>query len=110
MFGDVLNDRDAKEREIGMRLGFQWGALAEVRAVYCDLGISPGMELGIANRPAGQLLEFRYLDPLKINRCIRCGTVTAPDTQHCGATACAVFVVGGLRSVPPPVPRAKGEP
>lgn len=92
MFAAALRDRDPAEREIGMRLGFQWGAMAEARVVYCDHGITAGMEAGIANRPAGQVLEFRYLDPKNVHRCDRCGVMVPPDTNHCGATRCAVAV------------------
>jgi hypothetical protein len=107
MFESALNDRVAAERDLGMRLGFQWGALAEARIVYCDHGITPGMEAGIANRPTGQVLEFRYLDSKKIRRCERCGAVVPPDTKHCGATACAVASVMKLPPRPA-VPAAHG--
>lgn len=42
-----LDDTSAEERELGMRVGFEWGRKADLVAVYEDLGVSPGMALGI---------------------------------------------------------------
>lgn len=103
MFKTVLRDGDPAERDLGMRIGFQWGAMAEARVVYCDHGISEGMEAGIAARPPGQVLEFRYLDPKNIHRCDRCGVMVPPDTNHCGSTRCAVAVHMKLNLGPRPV-------
>lgn len=43
----VLNDNDPDDRELGMAAGFAWTAVADLVAVYADLGVSPGMEKGI---------------------------------------------------------------
>lgn len=43
----ILNDDDPAERALGIELGLAWGRLAQLTAVYTDLGISRGMEFGI---------------------------------------------------------------
>ena len=58
----VLNDAVPAERELGIRAGLAWGERAELRAVYCDHGITEGMARGIAARPKGQQVVFRMLD------------------------------------------------
>lgn len=44
----VLDDMSPEERKRGMEIGFAWGAVGELAAVYQDLGISGGMKQGIA--------------------------------------------------------------
>lgn len=39
----ILDDRFDSDRRRGMQAGFTWGAMAELVAVYIDLGISDGM-------------------------------------------------------------------
>lgn len=59
---DVLNDESAFERELGMNAGFEWRPTAHLTAVYLDLGISPGMHLGIDHATSiGQHIEQRRL-------------------------------------------------
>lgn len=58
----VLNDADAKERQLGIEAGLLWGTFAQKTVVYVDCGISHGMEYGIAraaleNRP----VEYRSI-------------------------------------------------
>ncbi len=43
----VLNDLDVEERKLGINAGLEWGQVADLTAVYTDLGISRGMEQGI---------------------------------------------------------------
>lgn len=63
----VLDDTKPKEREKGMRAGFAWTSLTSYRGdakcvVYADLGISPGMEEGIAHANDCRMkIEFRRL-------------------------------------------------
>lgn len=58
----VLDDTKPEERKLGMYAGFLWGDLAEATVVYTDLGISPGMALGIARAEgAGRKIEYREL-------------------------------------------------
>lgn len=58
----VLDDNNPEEQEQGMEAGFEWGALADVRVVYTDMGMTSGMETGIARMPAEQALEYRTLE------------------------------------------------
>lgn len=60
----VLDDSDEDERRIGIDAGLEWGYWADLVAVYEDLGISPGMQLGIdAAEDRGTRVEHRRLDP-----------------------------------------------
>lgn len=60
----ILDDLIESERTLGIEAGLAWGDLAEKTVVYTDLGISRGMEYGIArakqnNRP----VIYRTLEP-----------------------------------------------
>ncbi len=58
----VLDDGDKAQRALGMRAGFAWHTVADAAVVYQDLGISSGMERGIARmRNLGKPVEFRVL-------------------------------------------------
>lgn len=58
----VLDDTDGAERALGIEAGLVWGACAEATVVYDDLGISKGMQLGIARANAeGRPVEYRKL-------------------------------------------------
>ena len=58
----VLDDTDAEERKLGMRAGFNLGDRLDVVAVYTDLGISKGMEAGIARaQKRGAPIEYRTI-------------------------------------------------
>ncbi len=58
----ILNDKDEKERNLGIYAGIAWGSLAPKRAVYVDRGISKGMETGInAAKKEGKIIEYRNL-------------------------------------------------
>lgn len=58
----VLDDNIPEERKLGMRAGFAWGERAEATVVYVDLGVTEGMELGIARaEKAGRPVERRTL-------------------------------------------------
>ena len=43
----ILDDTVPAERSLGIEAGLTWGRQAEATVVYVDLGISPGMQLGI---------------------------------------------------------------
>jgi len=47
LYTQVLRDMFPEERRKGMEAGFAWTAVAELIAVYTDLGISEGMRAGI---------------------------------------------------------------
>ncbi len=44
----VLDDKNPKERKMGIAAGLEWGDAAEKSIVYQDLGISDGMRTGMA--------------------------------------------------------------
>jgi hypothetical protein len=94
MFRDALYDHVPHEREIGMHIGFLYGALAETRAVYCDYGVSVGMREGIAQRPAGQVVVYRYLNRMRARYCARCAVMVPPDQLLCGGIRCAAIAAG----------------
>lgn len=56
----VLDDSDPDQRAIGICAGFEWRAVAHATAVYTDLGVSRGMNAGIAHSERlGIPVEFR---------------------------------------------------
>lgn len=58
----ILNDCIPEERNWGIDAGLAWRAVAQASVVYTDLGISKGMEYGIAAaRASGVQVEFRKL-------------------------------------------------
>jgi len=58
----ILDDTVPEERKLGMEAGKVWSKLAELVAVYTDLGISGGMKWGVeeANKN-GITVEYRSL-------------------------------------------------
>jgi len=91
MFRDALYDRVPHERDLGMHIGFCWGDLAELRVVYCDYGVSEGMRAGITQRPAGQVVVYRYLNRMRARYCRQCAAMVPPDQTLCGSRTCAGF-------------------
>jgi len=58
----VLDDTDPAEREHGIQAGFAWRSAAQATIVYLDLGISKGMDYGIAHAKRGSRpVEYRTL-------------------------------------------------
>lgn len=58
----VLDDTIPAERNHGIHAGFAWRQIAEKTVVYNDLGISKGMEYGIADaKKRGCPVEYRSL-------------------------------------------------
>lgn len=59
----ILNDDDPEERKLGIEIGLAWGKLAELTAVYTDLGMSKGMTLGIERaKSEGREVEYRSIN------------------------------------------------
>lgn len=59
----ILNDDIPEERNWGIEAGFAWGVHAHKTVVYTNLGITPGMELGIQRaKEEGREIEYRELD------------------------------------------------
>lgn len=57
-----LDDDKREERDLGIAAGFAWRSAAELTAVYEDLGISRGMQLGIeAAEAMGHPIDRRKL-------------------------------------------------
>jgi hypothetical protein len=99
----VLDDRVPEERRKGMNGGFVWGAFAHKRVVYVDLGLSPGMHIGVDEAcRIGQPVVYRRLptgwlaamtDPygffyadvvaaVAYTKCARGGTLDIADTSY----------------------------
>lgn len=58
----LLEDQNPNERALGIQAGMEWTKVADLVAVYNDLGISPGMEIGINTaKAAGVPVEYRQL-------------------------------------------------
>lgn len=58
----VLDDSVPKERALGIEAGYLWGKCAEVTIVYGDLGVTPGMRLGVERaRRDGRPVDYRLL-------------------------------------------------
>lgn len=65
----VLNDEVPAERELGIKAGYAWWLVADVVAVYIDLGISPGMQAAIERATAhGMPIEHRTLSQWRTQR------------------------------------------
>lgn len=62
LYTQVLDDSNPKQREAGIAAGLAWGRVAELTVVYCDLGVSEGMEIGIAKaRSLCRPVEYRSI-------------------------------------------------
>ncbi len=58
----VLDDTIPEERKLGMEAGFAWGEAAQKVVAYTDLGLTPGMERGLAiAEDRGLIVETRQL-------------------------------------------------
>jgi len=58
----VLDDSDREQRLHGVRAGFAWRGVANITAVYVDLGISLGMTAGIRDSEAkGVPVDYRQI-------------------------------------------------
>lgn len=57
-----LDDLNADERKLGINAGLAWSEVADIVAVYTDLGISKGMEYAIEDhKKNGRIIEYRKL-------------------------------------------------
>jgi hypothetical protein len=57
----ILDDAIEEQRGWGIDVGVRWGEAGDLRAVYCDRGISGGMEQGVLSAPAAQRIVYRWL-------------------------------------------------
>lgn len=62
LYPQVLNDDDPAERMLGIEAGLLIGSRMDLTAVYEDLGVSPGMAIGIERaRMQGRAVVYRVL-------------------------------------------------
>jgi hypothetical protein len=62
LYTQVLNDGVPAHRKLGIEAGLAWRRVAEVSAVYMDLGISSGMQYGIDLAvEAGLIIDYRHI-------------------------------------------------
>ena len=62
-YTEVLDDGNEDDRMKGINAGLSWGEKADSVAIYKDLGISKGMELGIERHiKNGTPIEYRTLE------------------------------------------------
>lgn len=62
LYPGILDDDNQEDRRLGMEAGFAWGAVAELVAVYANLGISPGMRAGIERAVRHRIpVEYRTI-------------------------------------------------
>jgi len=63
----LLDDTKPEQRKLGIAAGHAWIEVADEVAVYGDLGISKGMELGISNANAVEKpITYRHLSKEQI--------------------------------------------
>ncbi|MGY4541225.1 hypothetical protein ACVWY0_001134 [Arthrobacter sp. UYNi723] len=59
----ILDDTVPEERKTGIDAGHAWLGSADQMVVYADLGISPGMHIGIERaKKLSVPVSYRYLD------------------------------------------------
>jgi hypothetical protein len=64
LYPQIYDDANPDERRLGMEGGQAWMEVAGKVVVYLDLGLSPGMKIGIeAASKEGKVIEFRNLHP-----------------------------------------------
>ena len=64
----ILDDNIPAERNLGINAAFAWAAHAHKTVVYTNLGISPGMQLGIQKaKEEGRKIEYRHLEDYNTN-------------------------------------------
>ena len=67
----LLDDTKPEQRKLGIEAGHIWIEVADEVCVYGDLGISKGMELGIARaRAVGKPISYRHLPKEEIQKLI----------------------------------------
>lgn len=62
IYTQALDDTLPVERQMGIEAGFAWAPLAKKSVIYTDIGVSSGMQKGIANALMyGLPVEYRTL-------------------------------------------------
>lgn len=86
IYTQVLDDRKADERRLGIRAGLAWAKHADATVIYADLGISRGMAAGISHaNERGRTVTVRYLG----------GAWAKPAASKRGKTLAEVFAAEG---------------
>lgn len=58
----VLDDSKLEDRMMGIKAGLAWISCSDITVVYSDLGISPGMKMGMDEaKKAKRTIEIRTL-------------------------------------------------
>jgi len=58
----ILDDDIPEQRKLGIAAGLAWGRHADKTVVYTNLGVTPGMEIGIQTAERdGRQVEYRKL-------------------------------------------------
>ena len=66
LYTQVFDNKNPTQKTQGIEAGLAWGGVAELAAVYVDLGISEGMKRGEARHKANGLrIEYRTIDDLE---------------------------------------------
>lgn len=64
----VLDDLVPEQRSMGIEAGLQFTRVADKVAIYCDLGVSEGMKLGIdRHEKSGTPIEMRYVPDFDVS-------------------------------------------
>jgi hypothetical protein len=62
----ILDDKSPADRTIGMEAATAWLSVSDYVVVYCDLGISPGMAIGILKAiRMKKPIKFRWIRDVK---------------------------------------------
>lgn len=82
----VLSDDDPNERSHGIKAGFMWRRFANRTAVYTDLGISAGMQLGLEDaqqlRERDEIVSNGQLHQIEFRSLGENWDVEAPDSER----------------------------
>lgn len=64
----ILDDNIPEERQLGIEAGLTWITVADLMVLYCDLGISGGMQEAMRRaQRAGLDVELRNIEPTELS-------------------------------------------
>lgn len=63
-----LDDNDPRERDLGIRAGFEWRQVGESTLVYADFGISTGMGYGVKDAEEKDRPVFYRIFPFGLGK------------------------------------------
>jgi hypothetical protein len=83
----ILDDSIPSERTKGIEAGLAWGAVAERTAVYMDLGLTPGMKIGVERaRQQGRTVETRTVGRMHMVALLGEDEVRRRETENISAS------------------------